>query len=287
MPGGDSVVAVPNAWVTLHRVAPDSAGPLDSMRTDAAGRYVFSYAHSDLDDAVYFVSSSYGGIAYFTRPLHAGVDSGYDAEVAVFDTTSRAVPVTVRGRHVIVSRPDADGVRTVTEVFDLSNDSSVTRIARGDAANNAVWASLLPSHAMRPTVSDGDIPAAAVRFDGERALVFAPFAPGMKQFVYEYGVAEGNFPLAIPTERATSVLEVLLEEPGATVDAPSLRQMPPVAVQGRTFRRFLAQDVPANAVITIGVPDSRSPPTAWFAAGLTLVIGGAMTWALARALRRR
>ncbi|MGI9091011.1 MAG: hypothetical protein ACR2GG_07910 [Gemmatimonadaceae bacterium] len=286
-PGGDSVVAVGGAWVTLHRVGPDRAGPLDSTRTTAKGGFALNYARAGGDDAIYFVSSSHGGVAYFTRPLHEGVDEGDDTEIMVFDTTSRPVHVTVRGRHVVVGRVDPSGKRMITEVFDLSNDTSVTRVARNESVDGAVWASILPSGASNPVVSDGDVAGAAVRFDQGRALVYAPFSPGIKQLAYHYTVDEGAFPLGVPLERPTSVLEVLLEEPTARAEAPGLKQMPPVSVQGHDFRRFIAQDVPPASVLTVQVPKIAQPLTTWFAAGLTLIIGGAMTWALARALRRR
>src|SRR4051794_21344112 len=42
-PGRNGMVTVPQAWVTLHRVAPDSSGPVDSVRSDASGRYSIRY----------------------------------------------------------------------------------------------------------------------------------------------------------------------------------------------------------------------------------------------------
>ena len=58
-PGGDSVVAVPGAWVTLHRVGPDRAGPLDSVRTDRTGHFSFTYRRDGTSEAIYFASSSF------------------------------------------------------------------------------------------------------------------------------------------------------------------------------------------------------------------------------------
>ena len=57
------------AWVTLHRVGRDSAGPLDSLRTGAQGRYTFRYRRAADDSAVYFVSARWAGITYFSPPL--------------------------------------------------------------------------------------------------------------------------------------------------------------------------------------------------------------------------
>ncbi len=286
-PGGDSVVAVRNAWVTLHRVGTDHAGPVDSTHTGDAGYYAFTYKRTGAGDAIYFVSSSHDGVAYFSHPLNARRESGDDTEIVVFDTTSHAIPVAIRGRHIIVSRPASDGMRTVTEVFELSNDTSVTRVAPNESPAGAVWSAIMPSSATSPVVADGDIPAAAVRFADSRVLVYAPFAPGMKQLAFHYDLPADAFPLKVPLERGAVVLEVLMEDSAATVSGARLRAVAPVAIEGREFRRYLASDAPANAVVVVNVPDVRQPPALLFVAGLTLLIGGAMTVTLARALRRR
>src|SRR5256885_7350842 len=87
-PGLARMDPVSGAWVVLHRVGPDRAGPLDSVQSDPRGRYSFTYTRTGSEDAVYFVSASYDGIAYFTPPLAEGKVSGDDGEIAVFDTTS-------------------------------------------------------------------------------------------------------------------------------------------------------------------------------------------------------
>ena len=68
---GDRPVA--GAWVTLHRVGPDAAGPVDSMRTGADGRYAFRYRATGDTLAVYFVSTNRGGVNYFTPPVRERV----------------------------------------------------------------------------------------------------------------------------------------------------------------------------------------------------------------------
>ena len=286
-PGGDSVVAVADTWVTLHRVGTDHAGPVDSTHTNGNGRYSFTYHRTGANDAIYFVSSSHDGVAYFSHPLNAGEESGDDAEIVVFDTTSRPVPYTIRGRHLIVSRAAPDGMRTVTEVFEVSNDTSVTRAARDESPQSAVWSSLIPASATSPVVADGDIPAAAVRFANSHVLVYAPFAPGMKQLAFHYDLPASAFPLKIPIERGAVVLEVLVEDPTGSASGARLKAVAPVAIEGHQFRRYLAGDVPANAVAEVSVPEPKQPPALYFVAGLTLLIGGAMTVTLARALRRR
>ena len=53
-----------------------------------------------------------------------------------------------------------------------------------------------------------------------------------------------------------SVFEVLVEDPGATASGGGLAEQEPVSLEGRSFRRFLAQNVRSGAklVINVGAP---------------------------------
>ncbi|HEY1952367.1 MAG TPA: hypothetical protein VGG76_06140 [Gemmatimonadaceae bacterium] len=280
---------VPGAWVVLHRVGPDRAGPLDSVRSDARGRYAFTYERTGSEDALYFVSASHDGIAYFTPPLTSAVVSGDDGEITVFDTTSRHVPFTVRGHHVVISAADANALRSIVEVYDLSNDSSVTRVAVGEGPGAATWQTHIPPSASDFKVSQGDISAAAVTYSNGLVSVFAPLAPGIKQISFSYSLPAEDFPLKLPVEEENGILEVMIEEKAGSVTGPHLKEVDSVTVDGRDFRRFLGSDVPKNSVATIDLP----PPPAThtidprYLVALTLVIGGSMVLALAQALRRR
>jgi hypothetical protein len=282
-----AALPVPGVWVTLHRVGPDRQAPMDSTRTDAKGRYRFTYTRFGSDDAIYFVSSMYAGIAYFSQPLKGPAVSGPDAEVTVFDTTSRAVPMTIRGRHLIVSAPASDGTRDLVEVFEISNDTSVTVIAPGAAGDRPTWSAPLPAGAVRFRAGQGDVPADAIAQVGNRAEVFAPFAPGVKQLSYSYSLPPSAFPLEIRSERPESVLEVVVEEPLARVTATGLSETNPVTIDGRTFNRFLGQDIPGGSTLTIGVPGLPTDVRSVYLAIVVTVVGAAMTLALARAFSRR
>lgn len=257
------------------------------MRSDASGHYVFDFRRTGEPGAIYFVSASYGGVAYFTPPLQHSTVVGDEAEVSVFDTTSAPVPVSVRGHHVIVSAVNVNGQRSVTEVFELANDSSVTRVVSSDGG--AVWSAILPNGANSFQVTQGDVPAAAVKFTEGRALVYAPIAPGLKQVALTYSVPAQNFPMSIPVEKETQIFEVLIEEEKGTVTAPKIKEVAPVALEKRNFRRFLGADVPANSVVVIAlqVVEKRADIDPRFMVALTVLIGGAMVFALARALKRR
>ena len=69
-----------------------------------------------------------------------------------------------------------------------------------------------------------------------------------------YRLDAAAFPLDRPVERKTSVLEVLLEEQRASVEGAQLAEVAGATVEDRSFRRFLAQDAPANAIIRVSPP---------------------------------
>ncbi len=282
---GDStaVVTVPDQWVTLHRVSPNLSGPLDSMRTDTEGRYRFRYMPSGGPEAVYFVSASYGGIAYFTNPLRSIETTGAEAEIAVFDTTSRAFPLTVRGRHLIIGSLDSSGHRTVVEVFELSNDSTRTLIAREDDDAEPTWRLPIPRVATDVKAGQGDLPADAfVQAPGSIAL-YAALAPGLKQISLSYLVPDRGFPLDLLIGDGAVVLEVLLEEPEARVTGANLVAVEPVALEGRRFQRFLAQDVRAGDSITITAPGAGIGGRGLYVSVLLGAIGLLMLLSLLRA----
>jgi HAMP domain-containing protein len=269
----------------VHRVGPDSSGALDSVRTDAAGRYTIRYRRFGSDEAVYFAAAVHHGIAYFSSPLRGPRVSAHDAEIVVFDTTSGPVRLTVQGHHIVVGAPKPDGGRDIVEVYEISNDSTVTLVGRDSLA--AIWSAPIPREATGFVAGQGDVAAVTLQRRGDRVTLAAAFGPGVKQLSYSYTLPPSAFPLTFELERATSVLEVLLEEPEAQVRAASLRAMPNASTEGRNFKRFVGQSAPAGERIRIDVPVTTASTRTRVLIGLAIVIALAMAATLARALTRR
>jgi len=244
---------VPGQWVVLHRVGSDRGAPLDSVKSSPDGRFRFRYTPSGAADALYFVSVRHQGIAYFSPPLRASDVRGGDADVIVYDTTSDASKLRVQGRHLVVSAP-RESRREIAEVFELENEGTTTVVPRGPT--RPLFATHVPAEAESVTVAPGDIGAGAVELKAGRAEVYAPISPGLRQLVLTYLLPVGAFPLSQPMETEVSVLEVLLEEPRAKAQGAKLVEMSATRIEGRPFRRFLGQDVPANEVIQIDAPST-------------------------------
>ena len=281
-PGRDRQLPIAGLMVTLHRVAPDRSGAVDSVRTDAAGQYKIRYQRIASDGAIYFAAAVYRGIAYFSAPLQGAQVSGEAGEITVFETTSNAVDFHVQGHHVVVSAPRPDGTRALVEVWELSNDTTVTVVGRD--STTAVWSAPLPRGATNVSGGQGDVAPDAIVQRGDRAALIAAFGPGVKQITYSYGLPASAFPFTLPIERPTSVLEVLLEEPAAQLTSGALRAMDAATTQGRTFKRFLGQDVATGTSVRISVPASTATMRQTVLIALALVISLVMAGTLARAL---
>jgi len=274
-------------WVTLHRVGKDTAGPIDSIRTDAQGRYRFRWTPFGSIDGVYFASTTWGGIAYFTSPLKNVESRGDDAEITVFDTTSVRFQLTVKGRHLIVGKADTTQFRTVIEVFELSNDSLRTLVATDTTSPMPTWSIAIPASALDVRANEGDISPEAFVSGPGRVSVYAPIAPGIKQVAFSYKVPNSSFPLSMRAEGGAVVFEVLLEEPQGFVTGKGFATVDPVTLEGRNFRRFLSQDVQPNAELIIELPSSGAPARNLYIAGLLVAIGMLMMVVLMRSMQRR
>ncbi len=275
---------VPGTMVTLHRVTRSGGQPIDSVKTNREGRFSFHYPPPADTTAIHFVSVTFAGITYFSTPLRAPVIRGDDADMTVFDTTSRPVTITQRGRHIVVSSPAPGGTRSVVEVFELSNDSSATRIA---PPNGQTWTGGIPPGARAFRVGDGDISADAVTTSAGRVNVEAPIAPGLKQLSFSYELPLAAFPLSIPGEHHTDVLEVLIEDSLGTATGAGLAEVDPVSVDERRFRRFMARDVAPSSVVRIEIARPSRLTRGAFIAIVALALGAAMLVVLARTTWRR
>ncbi len=267
---------VERATVTLHRIG-RTAGPVDSVMTDARGRYAFTVSAPDTG-AMYLATSRYAGIAYFAPPVRANETAG-EAEIHVYDTTSRALRIRHVGRHVVVAAPNPQGAREVVEVWELGNDAMFTLVS---TPGRPSFVAPLPRGAGNVRSIQGDFAGTGVQFVDGEVRVVAPFAPGIRQLVVTYDLAPGAFPLTVPLSDSTDVVEVLIEEPDGSVSDTALRALGAVPGEGRNFLRFLGNDRPPGT-FQVSVPASAGGAgnASWpWLAGLGLASLGAVVWAM-------
>jgi hypothetical protein len=258
-------------------------GPIDSTRSDAAGRFRFRVAEPE-SAAMYVVSTRHQGIGYFAEPV--GWDMGERAApavLAVSDTSSAGPPLAIAMRPVVAAAPPAGGGgRRAIDIFQVENPGTTTRVAPDSL--HPLWWARLPRGALFAQSGEGDVSPSTVRFAGDSVLVAAPFPPGAKQIVVTYTLPDEVRELDVPVDAPTRQLDVLIEDSNA-VAGGALAERPPVAIERRRFRRFNAEAVAAGSRAAVRFGSRRTPVwgTWWIA---VLVAGLAMTAGVALLLRR-
>jgi hypothetical protein len=286
--GGRDSVPLRGNWAVLHRVTRSSAGPIDSVRTNAAGLYSMHLPRSRTaadSAAVYIVSTSYDSLAYFSLPLNVlGRPAVRVEDLVVYPTTRGSPPIVLARRLVTIARPAPDGTRDVLEVLELENAGLTTRIT--DDALVPTWAGAIPSIAANFQGGEGDISPQAIKRVGDSVFVLGPIPPGLgKQLTYGYVLPEGVTRLALPIDQPITDLNLLVEDTAAAVAAPRIESIGVKAVEGRRFAGYrVAQLLPGDRV-TITLPGGAFRPQAvlpYVIGLLAVAMAGALIWALRR-----
>lgn len=244
---GDTV-GVARVRVVFHHVSSHGSGPIDSVLSDARGGFHFVLGRRDTT-ATYLVSAKYAGVAYFSAPV--GTDPRLDRAIRliVADTSSGpSAPVFLEARHVVIEKPDAQGVRPVTDLLVLQNPGPDTRVAPDTV--HASWGVRLPRGVVDPVTGDGDFSPDAVRFRNDSILIFAPISLGEAQMVVRYSLPATSGVVGLPIEDSVSSFNVLVEEGGARVEGGKLAPAAPEELGGRSFLHWSGA-VPAGAMVSV------------------------------------
>ena len=282
--GGRDTLPLGNAWVVLHRLARDAAGPLDSVRSDARGRYRMTLRSPDSTSA-YAVSVWFDSIAYFSLPLNViGRPAVHVEDLIAFPTTSSGVPIHLARRLATVARANEDGTREVLEILELQNPGVATRVTSDTLA--PTWAGRVPAGAGQLRAGQGDISSDAVQFRHDSVIVFAPIPPGpAKQFSYGYSLPSATRVLVFPIDQPTGEVNLLVEDTVAVVSAPSLESLGIKELEQRRFAAYRAGPLAPGNKVTIRLPAGKLraemvwPYIKWVLAAVMLA---ALLWALRR-----
>lgn len=268
------------ARVLLHRVGRELQGAVDSTSADARGRFRFRFRADTT--AIYLLSARYGGIEYFSTPVHTN-PARPDTAIAllVYDTSSTA-PVTLEARHIVVPRPSENGSRAVLDLVVLLNRGLRARVAPDSL--HASWSLPLPAVSTGLEIGESDVSPDAVRRQDDSALVTAPIAPGQKQLSLEYLIPAGHPVVEFPIGSSGGRVNLLVEERGARVSGGTLALADSQLIEGRSFHRWTG-DVPAGGSVRLTLPALPRTPVSVLA-GLVAAVGLVLAVAAWRILRR-
>ena len=283
--GGRDTVPLPNAVVVLHRMASASAGPIDSVRSDARGRYRLALRNPDSTSG-YVVSVWYDSIAYFSLPLNVVSRPAVHVEdILTFPASRTGPPLRLARRLATISTATTDGSREVLEILELENPGQATRIT--DDTLVPTWAGRLPERAGQYRAGQGDVSPEAMRFRTDSVLIYAPIPPGpAKQLSYDYTLAAGARTFVMPIDQPTVEVNLLVEDTVALVIAPKLESFGVKEIEGRRFAAYRAGPLAAGERVEIRLPPGKFRAQALLPYVIAVVAAG-MLVALVWALRRR
>ncbi len=283
--GGRDTVPLPNAVVVLHRMASASAGPIDSVRSDARGRYRLALRDPDSTSG-YVVSVWYDSIAYFSLPLNVVSRPAVHVEdILTFPASRTGPPLRLARRLATISTATTDGSREVLEILELENPGQATRIT--DDTLVPTWAGRLPERTGQYRAGQGDVSPEAMRFRTDSVLIYAPIPPGpAKQLSYDYTLAAGARTFVMPIDQPTVEVNLLVEDTVALVIAPKLESFGVKEIEGRRFAAYRAGPLAAGERVEIRLPPGKFRAQALLPYVIAVVAAG-MLVALVWALRRR
>jgi len=283
--GGRDTVPLSNAVVVLHRMASASAGPIDSVRSDARGRYRLALRNPDSTSG-YVVSVWYDSIAYFSLPLNVVSRPAVHVEdILTFPASRTGPPLRLARRLATISTATTDGSREVLEILELENPGQATRIT--DDTLVPTWAGRLPERTGQYRAGQGDVSPEAMRFRTDSVLIYAPIPPGpAKQLSYDYTLAAGARTFVMPIDQPTVEVNLLVEDTVALVIAPKLESFGVKEIEGRRFAAYRAGPLAAGERVEIRLPPGKFRAQALLPYVIAVVAAG-MLVVLVWALRRR
>lgn len=257
--GSDST-PLARAWAVLHRITNENGTALDSTLTDSRGRYRLRVALPD-SGAVYVVSISHQGVAYFTAPVRASRDSSLRLDpIAVYDTSSASPPIELRERHLILRRPEGGRGHRVLEILVLANRGTATRIASD--TSHPVWQMSLPRGAIGLEVGASDVNYQTVYRRGDSVAVAAPIPPGEKQILITYFLTQSKLELTL--DQPVGRFNLLAEDSTARLLAGPLENLGTQELQGLRFARFAGDGLAPGAEVILQMGSGGFSPTDWW-----------------------
>lgn len=272
--------AADSGTVVLHRVTPEEAGPVDSVRVEAGGRFRLPLPGTPVPGSgeVFFASVRYEGILYYGDAVTAPEQLEEPYAIRAYPTRRAppgGLPLPIAVRNVFVDH-GALGWE-LTDLLEIRNDSSVTFVP--GAQGEPVWRYPLPTGARGARAGRTDAGPQGIRFREGAVEVTGPIPPGGRLVVIQYDMEEMEF--SLPAPGRTGVLEVLVREPAPALHLEGLARQPSVELEeGSTYLRWAGEDLEDRAVrVREGEPGGELV-AGWVIVVLALILALVAIWAV-------
>ena len=268
-------VPVEGATVVLHQVGADFAGEVDSVRTAGSGAFRLTLPRvpdPGSTGAVYFASVRHQGILYFGPPVASAQDADSLYRIQVYDTVvapPEGAPLTPRVRYILAEEVP-DGYQ-VTDLVQLDVQGERTWVA---ADSGYTWSYPLPEGVREIQIGGGDVAPEAAVVDQGSLRIRSPLSPGLRQTVVRYIVDSLFLTIAVPG--GVEEMDFLVRQPAPEVQVQGLFPAEVVEMEGATYQRFAATNLPDTTVVVTSTPRPWAPSPRWLAVGMAflLALGG-------------
>ena len=249
----------------------------------------FSFAGVPADPNVtYVVSTEYAGVPYLSA-IPKSTDVGTTpVELKIYETTTSDAAIKIDSANWLLGAVDVEKQQaTVLEMLVINNDGDRTYVGdhRGDPG--AAVPGVLPRTLRLALPQGAGGFQAEVGLDPSSLLPVAngfvdtaPVLPGQHQIAYTFhiGYAEGVAEVQSDLPYPTTKLRFLAPDAGLGFRSDRLGDGGTVQLEGRTYRVLAADQLPANATVTVdvvGLPavsTSRLSPEAMQVGGVALIV---------------
>ena len=278
---GPDTVPAPGVRLVLHRVGRMSQGPMDSVVSDARGRFRLRFTPDTT--YLYLLSASYAGIEYFSSPINTNPAIPDTAMVvAVFDTSSTQA-VNQVARYLVIRRAAQDGSRSVLDLVVLANRGYTSRLAVDTVVPS--WRGFVPRGVGGLRVGEADLSSDAIVFRGDSIMVFAPIAPGEKQIAMEYAIPPGR-PLQLLFSEESVATNVLVQDAGARVEGAEMMATDSQVIEGERFFRWVGAPH-TGETITVSFGRSGGAVPSWLLPAMVGLMGAGLLLAVFRLRPRK
>lgn len=273
---------LPSVRVVLHRVSAGNAGPVDSLRSGADGRFRFglpSVPDASTFADVWFFSVDHEGVEYFGTPIHGAAQLDSLHVLQVYDTTvapAAGALLRLSARYTMLEG-EPEGWY-VTDMMQLVNDGGRTLVA---GTGGATWVYPLPAGAVDLEIGGEQMAPNAARIVEGALRVTSAIPPGQREVLVRYRLPDPFVTLRYPG--VTSEVGLLVREPAPRLAVEGLVSEQPVEMaMGVRYQRYTGAQL-VDAVVS--VRELVDPPElllGWVAVSIAMTLTGAGVFAVLR-----
>jgi hypothetical protein len=287
---GTAGVPAAGQGVTLRAAAPSGEVAERVAAADDAGRFAFDGL---LEGYAYQVLVRHERVVYQTAPFGLAQTVG-PVELRLYDSTDRDPGLRADRVVLVLDRVDRRRAELVAhQAVSLTNPAALTYVATQSGGPMSLVRFALPPGARDLTPTFGLRAEELVQVDRGFASL-APVPPGTQEygFSYRFPYRAGTYAFALSFPYGAYEARVLAPPEGPAVRGTQLRPSDEVTLDGRRYRAWAANGVPAGGRLEIELSGLPAPPIwprlvaavarPWAPA---LALGGALLLALARLLR--